>query len=116
VTGRDRLVLEPIAGAAQVGRLLAALEDGRRRTLRELETVDDALLGRRPAAMPLRSIGQVLYHVALIEADSVPPYDVTAACAIHHLVQHEAHRAHPRSPGSVLSASAAKRREPAPVG
>jgi uncharacterized damage-inducible protein DinB len=166
VTDRDRLVLEPTAGAPQVGLLLAALEDGRRRTLRELESVDDGMLGLRPAALPLHTIGQLLYHVALIEADwvlseiqelpssawpdwveaefpidvrddegrlsdvppepmgralarlgrvrahalaaiagmddvelhrvrSLPPYDVTPAWAIHHLVQHEAeHRAH----------------------
>jgi uncharacterized damage-inducible protein DinB len=150
----------------QAGLLLAALEDGRRRTLRELETVDDRMLGSRPGALPLHSIGQLLYHVALIEADwilseiqelappawpewvaaefpidvrdeegtlsdvppepmeralrrlarvrshalaviggiddvelhrvrALPPYDVTPAWAIHHLVQHEAeHRAH----------------------
>ena len=166
MTDRDRLVLEPIAAASQVGLLLSALEDGRRRTLRELESVDDGMLARRPAALPLHTIGQLLYHVALIEADwvlseiqelpesewpdwveaefpidvrdeegrlsnvppepmeralerlarvrshartaiggmddielhrvrSLPPYDVTPAWAIHHLVQHEAeHRAH----------------------
>ena len=166
MTDRDRLVLEPSAGPPQVGLLLAALDDGRRRTLRELETVHDDMLGRRPAALPLHTIGQLLYHVALIEADwvlseiqelpeaewpswvevefpidvrdeegrlsdvppepleralarlvrvrrhtltvvgeiddvelhrvrSLPPYDVTPAWAIHHLLQHEAeHRAH----------------------
>lgn len=166
MTDRDRLVLEPTAGAPQVGLLIAALEDGRRRTLRELEPVPDRMLSMRPAALPLHTIGQLLYHVALIEADwvlseiqelppsawpewveaafpidvrdeegrlsdvppepmeralarlarvrshaltaigamddvelhrvrSLPPYDVTPAWAIHHLVQHEAeHRAH----------------------
>ena len=166
MTDRDRLVLEPSAGALQVGLLIAALEDGRRRTLRELESVHDGMLGMRPVALPLHTIGQLLYHVALIEADwvlseiqelpptawpewveaelpidvrdeegrlsdipaepveralarlarvrshalaaigamddvelhrvrSLPPYDVTPAWAIHHLVQHEAeHRGH----------------------
>ncbi len=68
---RDRLVLEPIAGAPQVGLLLAALEDGRHRTLRELASVDESMLVRRPAVLPLHTIGQLLYHVALIEADWV---------------------------------------------
>jgi uncharacterized damage-inducible protein DinB len=71
MTGRDRLALEPIAGAPQVGLLLAALDDGRRRTLRELGAVDDRMLHRRPGALPLHTIGQLLYHVALIEADWV---------------------------------------------
>ena len=166
MSDRERLVLEPAAGAPGVGLLVAALEDGRRRTLRELESVNDDMLGARPKALPLHTIGQLLYHVALIEADwvlseiqelpdsawpewvhaefpievrdeagrlsdvppepmeravarlarvrthalaaiealdddelhrvrSLPPYDVTPAWAIHHLVQHEAeHRAH----------------------
>lgn len=71
MTDRDRLVLEPIADAAQVGLLIAALEDGRRRTLRELASVSDRDMGVRPAELPLHSIGQLLYHVALIEADWV---------------------------------------------
>ena len=71
MTDRDRLRLEPSAGGPQVGLLLAAMEDGRRRTLHELESVDDGMLGLRPAALPLHSIGQLLYHIALIEADWV---------------------------------------------
>ena len=66
--GRERLTLEPIADDSQVGLLLAALEDARRRTLRELETVSDEMLASKPAD-PLNGIGQLLYHVALIEAD-----------------------------------------------
>lgn len=65
---RARLTLEPIAPAPQVGLLLAALEDSRRRTLRELEPVTDEMLAWQPSE-PLSSIGQLLYHVALIEAD-----------------------------------------------
>lgn len=65
---RERLTLEPIAPAPQVGLLLAALEDSRRRTLRELEPVTDEMLAWQPSE-PLSSIGQLLYHVALIEAD-----------------------------------------------
>ena len=64
---RERLVLEPIAEDPEVGRWLAALEDGRRETLRELETVAPAMLDWRPDA-PLNSIGTLLYHIALVEA------------------------------------------------
>lgn len=71
MTDRDRLVFEPIAAASQVGLLLAALEDGRRRTLRELAGLDDEMLRRRPDRLPLHTIAQLLYHVALIEADWV---------------------------------------------
>ena len=64
---RQRLVLDPIADDPDVGRWLAALEDGRRDTLRELETVRPEMLDWRPEA-PLNSIGTLLYHVALVEA------------------------------------------------
>ena len=67
VPARERLVLEPIADDPEVGRWLAALEDGRRDTLRELETVRPEMLDWRPDA-PLNSIGTLLYHVALVEA------------------------------------------------
>jgi hypothetical protein len=67
---RRRLTLEPIAGDPEVGRWLAALEDGRRDTLRELEGVRPAMVDWYPDA-PLNSIGALLYHVALIEADWV---------------------------------------------
>ncbi len=63
---RQRLVLDPIADDAEVGRWLAALEDGRRDTLRELETVRPEMVDWRPDA-PLDSIGTLLYHIALIE-------------------------------------------------
>jgi DinB family protein len=64
---RERLILEPDADDPEVGRWLSALEDGRRDTLRELETVRQEMLDWRPEA-PLNSIGTLLYHVALIEA------------------------------------------------
>ena len=67
---RERLVLDPIATDPEVGRWLAALEDGRRETLRELEGVSDALVDRTPDG-PLDTIGTLLYHVGLIEADWV---------------------------------------------
>jgi hypothetical protein len=67
---RERLTLEPIADDPEVGRWLAALEDGRRDTLRELERVTPEMIDWYPDA-PLNSIGALLYHVALIEADWV---------------------------------------------
>jgi hypothetical protein len=68
MTERELLVLEPIADHAEVGRWLSALEDGRRDTLRELEGVTDAMVDRR-VTDELNTIGTLLYHVALIEAD-----------------------------------------------
>ncbi len=67
---RERLVLEPIADDPEVGRWLAALEDGRRDTLREIEGVTPDMVDWYPDA-PLNSIGSLLYHIALIEADWV---------------------------------------------
>jgi uncharacterized damage-inducible protein DinB len=60
-------VLEPIAGDPEVGRWLAAMEDARADTLRELADVSPEMLDWRPDA-PLNSIGTLLYHIALIEA------------------------------------------------
>jgi hypothetical protein len=67
---RQSLVLQPIGDDPEVGRWLAALDDGRRDTLRELDTVTAGMVDRRPDG-PLDSIGTILYHVALIEADWV---------------------------------------------
>ena len=67
---RQRLTLEPIGDDPEVGRWLAALEDGRRDTLRELEQVTPGMVDWYPDA-PLNSIGALLYHIALIEADWV---------------------------------------------
>jgi hypothetical protein len=47
---------------------VAALEDGRADTLRELEGVTPEMIDARPAGSE-NSIGATLYHVALIEAD-----------------------------------------------
>jgi hypothetical protein len=65
---RRRLVLDPIAPDQEVGRWLAALEDCRRDTLRELEQVTPEMVDWYPDG-PLNSIGSLLYHIALIEAD-----------------------------------------------
>ena len=67
---RERLTLEPIADDPEIGRWLAALEDGRRDTLRELDRVTPEMIDWYPEA-PLNSIGSLLYHIALIEADWV---------------------------------------------
>jgi uncharacterized damage-inducible protein DinB len=64
--GRETLILEPIADDPEVGRWLSAMEDARRRTLRELDTVTPEMLDRRPDPR-LNSIGTLLYHIALIE-------------------------------------------------
>lgn len=67
---REILILLPIADDPEVGRWLAALEDGRRDTLRELEGVTPAMVDWYPDA-PLNSIGSLLYHIGLIEASWV---------------------------------------------
>jgi hypothetical protein len=63
---RKRFVLEPIADDPEVGRWLAALEDARSDTIRELAGVTPQMLDWRPDA-PLNSIGTLLYHIGLIE-------------------------------------------------
>ena len=70
MTARRRLVLTPIGDDPEVGRWLAALEDGRNDTLMELARVTPEMVDWYPDA-PLDSIGTLLYHVALIEADWV---------------------------------------------
>jgi uncharacterized damage-inducible protein DinB len=68
MSARERLVLDPIGPEPEVGRWLAAMEDARRDTLRELEAVTPEMVDWRREA-PLNSIGVLLYHIALIEAD-----------------------------------------------
>jgi uncharacterized damage-inducible protein DinB len=65
---REVLALEPLADDPEVGRWLAAMEDARRDTLKELEDVSDEDVDRESPAGP-NSIGTLLYHVALVEAD-----------------------------------------------
>lgn len=64
---RDVLDLRPIADDPEVGRWLAAMEDARRDTLRELEAVTPEMIDWRPG-LPPNSIGSLLYHIALVEA------------------------------------------------
>jgi hypothetical protein len=68
---RDVLVLRSIADDPELGRWLAAMEDARRDTLRELETVTPEMLDWR-SDVPLDSIGTLLYHIALVEAAWLP--------------------------------------------
>jgi hypothetical protein len=67
---REILALSPMADDPEVGRWLAALEDSRRDTLRELETVTPEMVDWYPSA-PLNSIGSLLYHIGLVEASWV---------------------------------------------
>ena len=67
---RYRLVLDPVSGDPEIGRWLAALDEVRRDTLKVLadipvDSVDRALGDGGD------TVGTVLYHVALIEADWV---------------------------------------------
>ncbi|MDP9343503.1 MAG: DinB family protein [Actinomycetota bacterium] len=65
---REVLALEPIADDPEVGRWLSAMEDARRDTLRELEGLAHEALDWRPIGGQ-NTIGTLLYHIALVEAD-----------------------------------------------
>lgn len=66
---RRRLVVEPVpAGAGDIGAWSAALTDCRARTLKAIAGIDQNELDWRPPDWP-NSIGTLLYHIALIEAD-----------------------------------------------
>ena len=66
---RDRLVLDAEEGFdPEIGRWLAAMEDARRNTLKELEGITSDALDARPPGSE-NSIGTSLYHIAVIEAD-----------------------------------------------
>ncbi len=65
---RELLSLEPIADDPEVGRWLAALEDSRRDTLLALEGAADDTVDVVPEWSD-NSLGSLLYHVALVEAD-----------------------------------------------
>jgi hypothetical protein len=67
---REVLALSPIGDDPEVGRWLAALEDGRSDTLRELAGVTPDMVDWYPSA-PLNSIGSLLYHIGLVEASWV---------------------------------------------
>jgi Protein of unknown function (DUF664) len=68
---REILSLDAIADEPEVGRWLSAMEDARRDTLKELEGVPDDAVDWMPGVGGggLNSIGTLLYHIALVEAD-----------------------------------------------
>jgi len=79
---REILSLEPVGADPQVGLWLASLDDCRQRTLDALAEVYEDMLDVEPDGSD--SIGSLLYHVALVEADwlfadilgpDVPPPD-----------------------------------------
>ena len=69
ITDTRHIVLEPPAGSAPgAGLWIAALADGRRRTLETLERVEPEMVdGDVPGQQ--HTLGTLLYHIALIEAD-----------------------------------------------
>jgi uncharacterized damage-inducible protein DinB len=65
---RERLTLEPNATHPEVGRWLSAMEWARHETMQTLEGVTDDIVDRRIDG-DTNTIGTLLYHVALVEAD-----------------------------------------------
>ncbi len=65
---RETLTLRPMADDPEVGRWLSAMEDARIDTVGELDGVTPEMFDARPYAA-LNSIGTLLYHIALVEAD-----------------------------------------------
>jgi uncharacterized damage-inducible protein DinB len=65
---REVLTLKPMAGDPEVGRWLSAMEVTRDDTLRELSEVPDRALDWKPDGSE-NTIGTLLYHIALVEAD-----------------------------------------------
>jgi len=66
---RDNLIITPLSGyASDVGVWLAALQDARQRTLRVLAKIESQWLDFIPQDGG-ESIGTILYHLAVIEAD-----------------------------------------------
>jgi uncharacterized damage-inducible protein DinB len=69
MTDREQLVVEPLAAAdPEIARRLWMLEDGRARTRECLQGIDPQALDWTPPGGG-NSIGTLLYHLALIEAD-----------------------------------------------
>lgn len=66
---RKQLQLEPLPGyAKEVGLALAAMQEARQRTKEALAGLKPAALAWTPPGWP-NSIGTLLYHLALVEAD-----------------------------------------------
>lgn len=58
-----------LAEDSEIGRWILALNDTRARTRRELKSVPDSLVDAKPPNGGSSSIGSILYHLAIIEAD-----------------------------------------------
>jgi uncharacterized damage-inducible protein DinB len=80
---RQRLTLDSIGDAAEVGRWLAALEEVRRDSLKVLGEIPADAVDDDPGDGG-DTVGTVLYHVALIEADWVFSDVLDRASAIPH--------------------------------
>ena len=65
---REQLTLEPNAAHPEVGRWLSGLEWARHETLLTVQGVTDDMVDRRFDG-ETNTIGSLLYHVALVEAD-----------------------------------------------
>lgn len=65
---RSLVVTAEGGGDPAIARALWMIEDSRRRTLERLDGIDEAILDWTPLAGG-NSIGMLLYHIALIEAD-----------------------------------------------
>jgi uncharacterized damage-inducible protein DinB len=66
---RRQLILEPVlAGSGETGSWSAALTDCRARTLKAIAGIDQNELDWRPPLWA-NTVGTLLYHIALIEAD-----------------------------------------------
>jgi uncharacterized damage-inducible protein DinB len=68
VAEREHLALDPGTGDPEVGRWLAAMDDARSRTLQGLEGLPGRAVDWTPPGGG-NSVGTLLYHLALIEAD-----------------------------------------------
>jgi uncharacterized damage-inducible protein DinB len=66
---RDKLMVDPqVSKEPEIGRWLWALQDTRKRTMRQLAGITQAIIDWLPADNE-SSIGTILYHIASIEAD-----------------------------------------------
>lgn len=89
---KEKLIVTPHPSkASEIGRWLGAIQDTRHRTLRQLDGLTPALIDWLPPNDE-SSIGTVLYHIALIEADWLytevlaqpVPAEVAALFPNHH--------------------------------
>ena len=70
MTERERVVLDPAGGDAEIGRWLSAFEEVRRDTMQVLREIPAEAVDRDPGDGG-DTLGTVLYHIALVEIDWV---------------------------------------------